>query len=88
MIIVMEPTATEEDIQRVVRKMESLDFKIILNRGEVMTVVAAIGDKRLIDPATIASMEAVREVKLIQEPFKLASRESQRTDTVIDLDLA
>lgn len=85
MIIVMEPIATEEDIQRVVRKMESLDFKIILNRGEVMTVVAAIGDKRLIDPATIASMEAVREVKLIQEPFKLASRESQRTDSVIDL---
>jgi len=85
MIIVMEPMATEEDIQRVVRKMESLDFKIVLNRGEVMTVVAAIGDKRLIDPAILASMEGVREIKLIQEPFKLASRESQRTDTVIDL---
>ncbi len=87
MIIVMEPAAKEEDIQRVVRKMESLGFRIILNRGDVMTVVAAVGDKRLIDPATIASMEEVREVKLIQEPFKLASRESQRTDTVIDLGL-
>jgi 3-deoxy-7-phosphoheptulonate synthase len=85
MIIVMEPIATEEDIQRVVRKMESLDFKIILNRGDVMAVVAAIGDKKLIDPSSIASMEGVREVKLIQEPFKLASRESQRTDTIIDL---
>lgn len=85
MIIVMEPAATEEDIQRVVKKMESLDFRIILNRGDVMTVVAAIGDKRLIDPATIASMEGVREIKIIQEPFKLASRESQRADTVIDL---
>jgi 3-deoxy-7-phosphoheptulonate synthase len=81
----MEPTATEEDIQRVVKKMESLDFRVILNRGEVMTVVAAIGDKRLIDPATLASMEGVREIKLIQEPFKLASRESQKADTVIDL---
>jgi len=81
----MEPSAQEADIQRVVKKMESLGFKIVLNRGEVMTVVAAIGDKRLIDPATLASMEGVREVKLIQEPFKLASRESQRTDTVIDL---
>ena len=85
MIIVMEPSATEEDIQRVVKKMEKLEFKIILNRGDVMTVVAAIGDKKLIDPASLASMEGVREVKLIQEPFKLASRESQRTDTVIDL---
>jgi len=85
MIIVMEPMATEEDIQRVVKKMESLDFKIILNRGDVMTVVAAIGDKKLIDPSSLASMEGVREIKLIQEPFKLASRESQKADTVIDL---
>lgn len=85
MIIVMEPGAGEEDIQRVVKKMETLGFRIILNRGDVMTVVAAVGDKRLIDPASIASMEQVREVKLIQEPFKLASRESKKADTVIDL---
>lgn len=81
----MEPQATEEQIQRVVERMESLGFKIILNRGEVMTVVAAIGDKRLIEPHAIASIEGVREVKLIQEPFKMACRESQREDSIIDL---
>jgi len=85
MIIVMEPTAKEEDIIRVVDRMESLDFKIILNRGQVMTVVAAIGDKRLMDPKALEAMEGVREVKLIQEPFKLASRESQRFDSIIEL---
>lgn len=85
MIIVMEPSATEDEIQRVVKKMESLGFRIVLNRGDVMTVVAAIGDKRLIDPPTIASMQGVREVKLIQEPFKLAGRESQKQDSVIEL---
>lgn len=85
MIIVMEPNATDMDIKRVVARMEALDFRVILNQGEIMTVVAAIGDKRLIEPQSIESMQGVREVKLIQEPFKLASRESQRTDTVIDL---
>ena len=85
MIIVMEPNAPEQQIQKVVEKMESLGFRIILNQGEVMTVIAAIGDKRLVQPQSIASMEGVREVKLIQEPFKLASRESQKEDSVIDL---
>ncbi len=85
MIIIMEPSAVEEDIQKVVGRMENLGFRTILNRGDVMTVIAAIGDKRLIDPATIAAMEGVREIQLIQEPFKLASRESKKEDTIIDL---
>lgn len=84
MIIVMEPQATEEQIQRVVERMEDNGFKIILNRGDIMTVIAAIGDKRLVQPESVASYEGVREVKLISEPFKLASRESQQEDTVIE----
>ncbi len=85
MIIVMEPQANEDQIQNVAKKLESLGFKIVFNRGEIMTVLAAIGDKRLIDPASLASMEGVREVKLIQEPYKLAGRESKEDDTIIDL---
>lgn len=85
MIIVMESQATEDQIQNVAKKLEAQGFKIVFNRGEVMTVLAAIGDKRLIDPASLASIEGVKEVKLIQEPFKLAGRESKRDDSVIDL---
>lgn len=85
MIIIMEPNATEEQIQKVIYRMENLGFKTILNQGEVMTVIAAIGDKRLVDSDTIASMDGVREVKIIQEPFKLASRESQKEDSIIEL---
>ncbi|MDD3593772.1 MAG: 3-deoxy-7-phosphoheptulonate synthase [Candidatus Gastranaerophilales bacterium] len=84
MIIVMEPGAGQEQIQKVVKKLEDNGFKININWGEVLTVIAAIGDKRLVQPQSIASLEGVREVKLIQEPFKLASRESKKEDTVIE----
>lgn len=84
MIIIMEPKATEAEIQKVVTSMEAKGFKIILNRGDVMTVIAAIGDKRMVDPASIASLEGVRDVKLVQEPYKLASREGKEEDTVIE----
>ena len=82
----MEPRATQEQIDRVVKAMESKGFRIILNQGDVMTVIAAIGDRRLFQPQSVASFEGVREVKLIQEPFKLASRESQNEDTVIEFE--
>jgi len=84
MIIIMEPGATQAQIDNVVEHLESLDFRININYGEVYTVIAAIGDKRLVQPHSINSFDGVREVKLIQEPFKLASRESKKDDTVIE----
>ena len=86
MIIIMEPGATEEQIQKVVKHMESMDFKVNINRGDVLTVIAAIGDKRLVQPHSFLSFDGVREIKSIQDPFKLASRESQKEDTVIEFE--
>lgn len=83
MIIVMEPSAGEDQIQRIVGILEGKGFKAVLNRGTVMTVIAAIGDRHAFDPRVFASMDGVREVKLIQEPYKLASRETKQEDTVI-----
>ncbi|MCK7515965.1 MAG: hypothetical protein MZV70_76360 [Desulfobacterales bacterium] len=49
--------------------MESLGFKIILNKGEVMTV-ALLGIKAFIDPQSIASIEGVREVNSFKSLLK------------------
>ena len=84
MIIIMEQGASKEQIDNVVAHLKSLDFKININYGDVLTVIAAIGDKRLVQPHSITSFDGVKEVKLIQDPFKLASRESKKEDTVIE----
>lgn len=84
MIIIMEPGATREQINKVVEHLESLEFKININYGEVLTVIAAIGDKRLVQPHSINSFDGVKAVKIIQDPFKMASRETQKEDTVIE----
>lgn len=87
MIIVMEPHASEAQIQAVNGKLESLGFRTILNRGELMTVVAAIGDKKL-HTATeqLAAMEGVKEIVPIREPYKMVSRTAHPEDTVITFD--
>lgn len=84
MIIIMEKNATESQIQSVCIHLEHLGFRINLNHGEVYTVIAALGDKRLIQPQSISSLDGVKEVKIIQEPFKLASRETKNEDTIIE----
>ena len=84
MIIIMEPSATKEQINIVTQALHNKGFKTVLNHGDVMTVIAAIGDKRLIEPHSFQSYEGVRSVKLIQEPYKLASREGKQEDTVIE----
>lgn len=86
MIIIMEPGTAEDNVQRVVKTLEKHGFRVVLNRGDVMTVIAAIGDKRLFDPQALGSLEGVREVKIIQEPYKLVSREVQPQDTVVKFD--
>ncbi len=86
MIIIMEPGTSEDNIQRVVKTLEKHEFRVVLNRGDVMTVIAAIGDKRLFDPHALGSLEGVREVKVITEPYKLASREAKSKDTVVKFD--
>lgn len=84
MIIIMEPNATKQQISVVVKSLENKGFRIILNEGDVMTVIAAIGDKRLVEPQSLASYEGVQSVKLIQEPYKMASRTAKPEDTVIE----
>ncbi len=84
MIVVMEPYATEEQISKVSNYLTEHGFKINLNRGDVLTVIAAIGDKRLINTHAINSFNGVREIKLIQEPYKLASKNAKDHDSIIE----
>ena len=83
MIIVMKPGASEDAIKAVADRLHQMGFKTILNQGELMTVIAAIGDKRLIDERTFETMKGVKEILPIREPYKMAGREVRSEDTII-----
>ncbi len=84
MIVVMEPKATEEQIGQVVDYIQSKGLRVNINRGEHLTVVAVLGDKTKINSTSINTFEGVREVKVIQEPYKLVSRSTKEEDTIIE----
>ncbi|MDO5437445.1 MAG: 3-deoxy-7-phosphoheptulonate synthase [bacterium] len=83
MIVVMEPTATDAQVDKVVKYLEKHGFRVNINHGDILKVIAAIGDKRILSPQIIAGFDGVQTVKSIQEPYKLAGRTAHPEDTVI-----
>lgn len=83
MIIVMEHNATIDQLNKVVKYIEDRGLKAQVNNGELLNVVAVIGDKKDLNSENIAALEGVREVKKIQEPYKLVSRIAHPEDTII-----
>ncbi len=86
MVVVMKPGATEEQIQNASRKLEELGFRVHRVDGVNQTILGAIGDKRGLDPRQLEVLPGVQEVVQITKPYKLASREFKREDSVIQLD--
>lgn len=85
MIVVMQKGATEEQLQEVVQILEDKGFRTQITRGAEKTIVGAVGDKsRLLDLA-IEAITGVEKVIPILAPYKLASREYKREDTVIKI---
>ena len=83
MIVVMEPKCSEAQIGKVVDYIQAKGLRVNINRGEHLTVVAVLGDKTKINSTSINTFDGVREVKVIQEPYKLVSKSTHEEDTVI-----
>ena len=84
MVIVMEETATEEQISHVIDKLVRLGFDIHRSTGVRHTVLGAVGG-RIIDTRDIELIDGVKEVLRISAPYKLASRAFKSEGTQIKI---
>jgi 3-deoxy-7-phosphoheptulonate synthase len=86
MVIVMEHTASEEHVQKVIESLVEVGYDVHRSSGIDYTVLGAVGvPHKPIDPRLIEVLPGVREVIRISEPYKLASRTFKSEDTVVDL---
>jgi 3-deoxy-7-phosphoheptulonate synthase len=83
MIVVMKPTATQEMIDRMIRRVEDLGMKPHVIVGVERTVIAATGQEREGVQAELEACEEVEKVMPILAPYKIASRETRREPTVV-----
>ena len=72
-MIVMKPTATEEEISSVVARVEGVGAKAHLSRGEEVTVIGAVGDREHVARLGLEGAAGVDKFVPILKPYKLAS---------------
>src|SRR3989441_10933725 len=87
MIVVMEPRATRELIDAVVKKIQDASLGTHLSVGVERTVIGVVGDshtKELLRQALEATAGVERVVPILQ-PFKLVSREFKPENAVVEV---
>ena len=86
MVIVMEQSATEEQVQKVIEALVEVGYDVHRSSGVSHTVLGAVGVPRQpVDPRAIELIPGVREVIKISEPYKLVWRTFKAEDTIVDL---
>jgi 3-deoxy-7-phosphoheptulonate synthase len=86
MILVMKPSATEQEIQDVIKLIEDHGLMSHLSRGKERVIIGAIGDEALIRNLPFESVPGIENAVPILKPYKLVSRELKKEDTIIDVD--
>lgn len=85
MIIVLKPDASSTAAQRILDRIASAGLKPLHMPGTERVVIGALGDERVLAELALDGDPDVESVKPILSPYKLASREMQPHDTVVDV---
>ncbi len=81
MVVVMKKNANENQISRVLFKIEALGSKAHLSRGNIRTIIGVVGDNSNIEPGVFESLDGVERVVPLLGPFKLASRDFRKENS-------
>ncbi len=85
MIIVMSHQATDAQVDAVVERVKEIGLRPELSLGEDRAVIGVIGGNAYAYREAFSHLPAIQEIVQITKPFKLASREFQPRDTVINV---
>ena len=83
MIITLKSGIKQKEVDVVVNKIKNLGYKPHVSKGKDVTIIGMIGEYAEKYKDSFESMDAVDHISEIQKPYKLASREFKKTNTVI-----
>ena len=75
MIIITQPNATEEQIERVVARVREFGLDAQISRGASRVIIGVIGAEDRIREKPLAAMPGVEAIVPVEKPYKLASYE-------------
>ena len=84
MIVAMQESATEQEIQQVIEHLVRMGFSVHRTTGARQSVLAAVGARIDFDTRNLEVLAGVQEVHRISAPYKLAGRAFRPEGTVIE----
>jgi 3-deoxy-7-phosphoheptulonate synthase len=85
MILVLQPEATREQIEHVMDHVRQLGFSPYPIKGEFRTIIGVVGDDTKPQTESFHTLPGIEQVLPILKPFKLASREFHKPDTIVQV---
>jgi len=85
MLIVMQHSATPEEIRGVIARIEELGYQARPMPGKQRTAVGLVGNDGKVDAGCFAALPGVFEIIHVTQPYKQVSREWSPENTVIRL---
>jgi 3-deoxy-7-phosphoheptulonate synthase len=87
MIVILKTNASADQVEEVIQEVAKLGYTPHPIRGELQTVVAAIGDERTHHTLeSLTALPQVERVLRVQKRYKLVSRESRPDNTIVNVD--
>ena len=83
MIVAMQETATEEQVQKVIERLIDMGFEVHRSTGARQTVLGAVGARREFDIRDVEVLPGVGEVHRISSPYKLVAKTFRPEGTVV-----
>jgi 3-deoxy-7-phosphoheptulonate synthase len=85
MLVVMDKTATSEQIENVIKVIESLGCTARPIPGGDRVSIGVLNNKGPVDTALFTGLAGVKEAVPITKPYKLVSRETKAEDTLVKI---
>ena len=85
MIIVLRPDATQKQLNHLVTRIKKLGLKPWISKGVERTIVGVIGEEDVIRVQPLEAFPGVERVLAVLKPYKLASRDFKKENSVIDV---
>ena len=85
MIIITQPNATEEQIERVVARVREFGLEAQISRGASRVIIGVIGAEARIREKPFAAMPGVEAIVPVEKPYKLASYEFRGVASTVEI---
>lgn len=85
MIIIAQPTATEEQIEQIVARVQEFGLEAQVNREASRVVVGIVGPEELLREESFEGMPGIEAIVPDAKPYKLASYDARGAASTVDI---